>query len=30
MASGERIFVQAIRRYGARHGIDVDVRAAAG
>ena len=25
-ASGERIFVQAIRRYGARHGIDVDVR----
>lgn len=27
MASGERIFVQAIRTYGARHGIDVDVRA---
>lgn len=27
MASGERIFVQAIRRYAARHGIDVDVRA---
>jgi len=27
MASSERIFVQAIRRYGARHGIDVDVRA---
>lgn len=27
MASGERIFVQAIRDYGARHGIDVDVRA---
>lgn len=27
MASGERIFVQAIRGYGARHGIDVDVRA---
>lgn len=26
-ASGERIFVQAIRHYGARHGIDVDVRA---
>lgn len=26
MASSERIFVQAIRRYGARHGIDVDVR----
>ncbi|MGY0571007.1 ATP-grasp domain-containing protein [Bradyrhizobium sp. RDM12] len=26
MASGERIFVQAIRSYGARHGIDVDVR----
>ncbi|EJN14567.1 RimK-like protein [Bradyrhizobium sp. YR681] len=26
MASNERIFVQAIRRYGARHGIDVDVR----
>ena len=25
-ASGERIFVQAIRSYGARHGIDVDVR----
>ena len=27
MAPHERIFVQAIRRYGARHGIDVDVRA---
>ncbi|MDN3276081.1 ATP-grasp domain-containing protein [Frankia sp. RB7] len=27
MASSERIFVQAIRSYGARHGIDVDVRA---
>lgn len=27
MASNERIFVRAIRRYGARHGIDVDVRA---
>ncbi|MCG2638830.1 RimK family alpha-L-glutamate ligase [Bradyrhizobium sp. GCM10023182] len=27
MATSERIFVQAIRRYGARHGIDVDVRA---
>ncbi|WP_441238904.1 ATP-grasp domain-containing protein [Bradyrhizobium sp. 930_D9_N1_4] len=27
MASSERTFVQAIRRYGARHGIDVDVRA---
>ncbi len=27
MPSSERIFVQAIRRYGARHGIDVDVRA---
>ena len=26
MASSERIFVQAIRSYGARHGIDVDVR----
>lgn len=26
MASGERIFVQAIRGYGAHHGIDVDVR----
>ncbi len=26
MASSERIFVQAIRRYGTRHGIDVDVR----
>jgi glutathione synthase/RimK-type ligase-like ATP-grasp enzyme len=26
MASGERIFVQAIRSYGARHGIEVDVR----
>lgn len=26
-ATGERIFVQAIRRYAARHGIDVDVRA---
>ncbi|WP_339036394.1 RimK-like protein [Bradyrhizobium symbiodeficiens] len=26
-ASGERIFVQAIRRYGAEHGIAVDVRA---
>lgn len=26
-ARGERIFVQAIRDYGARHGIDVDVRA---
>ncbi|MCP3440262.1 RimK family alpha-L-glutamate ligase [Bradyrhizobium sp. CCGUVB14] len=26
-ASGERIFVQAIRSYGMRHGIDVDVRA---
>ena len=26
-ATGERIFVQAIRHYGARHGIDVDVRA---
>jgi len=25
-ASGERIFVQAIRSYGARHRIDVDVR----
>lgn len=25
-ASGERIFVQAIRRYCARHGIDIDVR----
>ena len=24
--SGERIFVQAIRSYGARHGVDVDVR----
>lgn len=27
MASGERIFVQAIRHYCARHGIDVEVRA---
>lgn len=27
MAGGERIFVQAIRRYCARHGIAVDVRA---
>lgn len=27
MASGERIFVQAIRRYCAEHGIAVDVRA---
>ncbi len=27
MASGERIFVQAIRHYGARHGIDVEIRA---
>ncbi|RXH00246.1 ATP-grasp domain-containing protein [Bradyrhizobium zhanjiangense] len=27
MASGERIFVQAIRRYCAQHGITVDVRA---
>jgi glutathione synthase/RimK-type ligase-like ATP-grasp enzyme len=27
MASNERTFVQAIRRYGATHGIDVDVRA---
>jgi glutathione synthase/RimK-type ligase-like ATP-grasp enzyme len=27
MTSGERIFVQAIRHYGASHGIDVDVRA---
>jgi len=27
MTSSERIFVQAIRRYGGRHGIDVDVRA---
>ncbi|MET4802178.1 RimK-like protein [Bradyrhizobium sp. LB11.1] len=27
MTSSERIFVQAIRRYGARYGIDVDVRA---
>ncbi|MEZ2146292.1 RimK-like protein [Bradyrhizobium sp. DN5] len=27
MASGERIFVQAIRRYCAEHGITVDVRA---
>ena len=27
MATSERIFVQAIRSYGARHGIDVDVRA---
>ncbi|MBR0793238.1 RimK-like protein [Bradyrhizobium manausense] len=26
MASHERIFVQAIRSYGARHGIDVDIR----
>ncbi|PSO19340.1 ATP-grasp domain-containing protein [Bradyrhizobium sp. MOS003] len=26
-ASGERIFVQAIRRYGAEHGIAVDIRA---
>jgi glutathione synthase/RimK-type ligase-like ATP-grasp enzyme len=26
MASSERIFVQAIRSYGARHGIEVDVR----
>lgn len=26
MAGGERIFVQAIRRYCASHGIDVDVR----
>src|SRR5690348_7562553 len=26
MATSERIFVQAIRRYGARRGIDVDVR----
>ena len=26
-ASGERIFVQAIRHYGTRHGIDIDVRA---
>lgn len=26
-ASGERIFVQSIRSYGGRHGIDVDVRA---
>ena len=26
-ASGERIFVQAIRRYGAEHGIAVEVRA---
>ncbi|MBW7971934.1 RimK-like protein [Bradyrhizobium sp. BR 10289] len=27
MPSNERIFVQAIRSYGARHGIDIDVRA---
>ncbi|MGY3546605.1 glutathione synthase/RimK-type ligase-like ATP-grasp enzyme [Bradyrhizobium sp. USDA 4472] len=27
MATSERIFVQAIKAYGARHGIDVDVRA---
>ncbi|WP_298872401.1 RimK-like protein [uncultured Bradyrhizobium sp.] len=27
MATSERIFVQAIRSYGARHGVDVDVRA---
>ena len=27
LASGERIFVQAIRRYCADHGIAVDVRA---
>lgn len=27
MTSSERIFVQAIRHYAARHGIDVDVRA---
>ena len=27
MASGERIFVQAIRRYCATHGIALDVRA---
>src|SRR5438046_5423547 len=27
MAGGERIFVQAIRRYCAAHGIAVDVRA---
>ncbi|MBC9882587.1 RimK-like protein [Bradyrhizobium sp. INPA01-394B] len=26
MASNERTFVQAIRRYGARHGVEVDVR----
>ena len=27
MATSERIFVQAIRSYGARHGVDVDARA---
>ena len=30
MASSERMFVQAIRHYGARHGIDLDVRSSSG